>query len=262
MAQYWSVGHRIPKTLRRYLYGDRERWGLTADAADAEWQRWQGLFVEYYDATQKDGLPAYINDLGYAVLERLDLTDKVVLEIGPGDIGHTKFWRGKPKRFIALDTRQDFLDRTIARLEAEGVSCEAILVEEKSLAETLAKIEPVDVVLSFYALEHIYPLAPYLKIIQQAMRPGAILAGAIPTEGGFAWGVGRFCTSRRWVSKTYKLDYDKIICWEHPNFADSVMNTVDNLFEKQQVHYQPFRVPLIDPNFVISFIYRNGPEPH
>lgn len=130
MTHHWSLGHHIPKPFRRYLYGDREKWGLTADAGDAEWLRWQELFVEYYDATQKDGLPAYINDLGYAVLKDIDLTDKTVLEIGPGDIGHTKFWRGKPKNFIALDTRQDFLDRTSTRLKSQNVPCQAILCED------------------------------------------------------------------------------------------------------------------------------------
>ena len=59
------------------------------------------------------------------------------------------------------------------------------------------------------------------------LKYDCILVGAIPNEGGFAWGTGRFLSTRRFVHKNSKINYDKIICWEHVNFCDQILKKVD-----------------------------------
>jgi hypothetical protein len=37
------------------------------------------------------------------------------------------------------------------------------------------------------------------------------------------WGLGRMVTSRRWFKAHTTIDLNKLICWEHPNFAPTVL---------------------------------------
>jgi len=83
------------------------------------------------------------------------------------------------------------------------------------------------------------------------------LIGAIPAEGGLAWGVGRLLTSRRWLKANTGIDPDKLICWEHPNFADHILQALDRHFIKKTNRFWPFRLPFIDLNLVVQFIYSN-----
>jgi len=64
-------------------------------------------------------------------------------------------------------------------------------------------------------------------------------------------------TSRRWFKKNTNIDPDKIICWEHPNFADHIVRELDQMFTREAITYWPLPwLPLIDPNLVIRLCYR------
>ena len=113
-----------------------------------------------------------------------------------------------------------------------------------------------DLIMSFYSLEHIYPLDKYLEELNRVLRKNGRLIGAIPAEGGLAWGMGRYLTSRRWFLKNTTINPDKIICWQHPNFADHILSSLDEKFEKIKLAYWPMRVPIVDINLVVKFIYK------
>jgi SAM-dependent methyltransferase len=98
-------------------------------------------------------------------------------------------------------------------------------------------------------------LAPYLDEMLRVLKSGGRLVGAIPAEGGLAWGTGRFFTSRRWLRRNSSIDPDKIICWEHPNFADFLLNSLDERMTRQWLSYWPFGLASIDFNLVIRFIH-------
>jgi SAM-dependent methyltransferase len=115
----------------------------------------------------------------------------------------------------------------------------------------------VDVVVAFYSLEHIYPLVPQLRQFARVLTPGGILIGAIPTEGGLAWGLGRLLTSRRWLHRNTSIDPDKLICWEHPNFADHLLRDLASEFEPEHTQAWPIRaIRMIDVNLIVSFVHR------
>jgi hypothetical protein len=64
-------------------------------------------------------------------------------------------------------------------------------------------------------------------------------------------------TSRRWLKKNTGIDPDKIICWEHPNYADEILAELDQGMARHRVEYWPFSwLPHLDLNLVIRFIYR------
>lgn len=229
------IGRHLPKHLGNPLFGDRERHGVVADEDDADWIAWQSEYLNFYEATQKSGIGARINDAGYAVLSGLSLDGLHVAEIGPGSLPHRAFWQGTPRLFTAIDINERFLEMTAARA---GCPVETIMISKSDRCLSLAT-ESVDLLLSFYSLEHLHPLADYLKDYARILKPGGRIVGAIPNEGGLAWGLGRYLTSRRWIRKHTSIDYDKIICWEHPNFADTIIEELDRRFKRKAISMFP-----------------------
>ena len=248
----------LPKSLCTPLWGDRERWGFIPVLEDACWKEWQSRYTDFYQANQREGIGTWVNDAGYAVMSSIDLEGKRILEIGAGDIRHMKFWRGKPIEYVLVDASDEMMAFAKKRLEGR-VSYRTISVE-RNQSITLEDAS-VDVIVTFYSLEHLYPLRPYLDEFKRLLKPGGYLIGGIPAEGGLAWGCGRMLTSRRWFKKNTTIDPDKIICWEHPNFADQILGELDQVFKCETVQYWPLPwLPLLDPNLVIRLLYRKAPE--
>jgi len=188
-------------------------------------------------------------------MRNIDLTDKTVLEIGAGDIRHFRYWAGRPAKYLLADISFNMMEFAMERLGAQGVPYKTLMLQR----EQQLPLEDcsVDVIVSFYSLEHLYPLAPYLDEILRVLKPHGALIGAIPAEGGSAWGMGRILTSRRWFKKNTTIDPDKIICWEHPNFADEIIRMLDARMDRQCVSFWPVSwLPLLDPNLIIRFHYR------
>ena len=50
--------------------------------------------------------------MGYKILKNIDFSNKFILELGPGNLPHRKFWLNKPKKFYAIDTNEEFLSLT------------------------------------------------------------------------------------------------------------------------------------------------------
>lgn len=250
------VRNLLPGSLSSVLWGNRKKWGLTVKGDDSCWQEWEKTYLAFYSANQRAGVGTLVNEAGYRIMSRIEMAEKTVLEIGPGDIRHVAYWRSPhPSRYILADVQQEMLEKGAQKLADAGVASSSILLERDSATLPLPD-DSVDIVVSFYSLEHIYPLAPYLTEIHRVLRKGGTVIGAIPAEGGLAWGGGRFLTSRRWFKRNTTIDPDKIICWEHPNFADEILDDLGRLFFRRRTSYWPFPfMPLLDMNLVIRFIY-------
>ena len=215
---------------------------------------WLNRHSEIYMITQRQGVGTRVNDAGYRVMNNLNLDKKRVLEIGAGDIRHIRFWNGKPSEYILADISTKMMHLAKSKLDQSGITSQLLHLERDQ--PLMLEDNSVDVIVSFYSLEHLYPLRPYLENLKRVLRPGGILIGAIPAEGGLAWGTGRMLTSRRWLKKHTSIDPDKLICWEHPNFADQIISELDQLFLRSGVEYWPFRkISLIDINLIITFQY-------
>ena len=250
----FAIRHFMPHFFRARLWGDRERWGLTADEKDSCWQEWLDTYPAFYIANQREGIGTRVNDAGYRVMSGIDLTGKRVLEIGAGDIRHMPHWRGQPAEYLLADISADMMHFACKRLAEAGVSYKSLLVERHQPLPI--DDASVDVIVSFYSLEHLYPLRPYLDEMFRVLKPGGTLIGAIPAEGGLAWGGGRMITSRRWFKKNTGINPDKIICWEHPNFGDQIIEELDQVFDRQTVVHWPLRwPPFLDINLVLRFHY-------
>jgi SAM-dependent methyltransferase len=253
--KYPTLGYRLPHPLSAPLFGDRAKFGLVVQPEDPCWQEWQRAYLHFYFSTQKQSAGKLVNNAGYRVMRRINLTGKQVLEVGPGDINHTGWWRGMPARYVIADIQEAMLDLSRETLTARGIPHESRLLERADLGALPFEDREFDVVVSFYSLEHLHPLASYVDGILRVLKPGGTLIGAIPAEGGLGWGLGRFLTSRRWLKRNTSIDPDKLICWEHPNFADHLLATLDGRMRRQYLGFWPLAVPSIDLNLVIKFVY-------
>ena len=101
--KYFSIRKFLPYRIQIPLWGDRKKWGLTPIKKDKDWKEWQKTYDSFYSDNQRSGNGLKINDAGYKII--LDENDKSknILEIGPGDIRHLKYWKSKPKRYFLAD---------------------------------------------------------------------------------------------------------------------------------------------------------------
>lgn len=251
--RYPLIAGVLPRFIRKPLFGDRERWGLEASEDDTDWNAWQAAYLDFYGNTQKQGVGKIVNDAGYAILGQVSLDGQHVLEIGPGMLPHTRFWLGKPAHYTVADIKDEFLQGALKELAGNQVPATAI----RSLADRIARPDAsFDMVISFYSLEHIVRLEAFVEDIHRVLKPGGMLVGGIPCEGGLAWGLGRYLTSRHYIRRHFTFDPDKIICWEHPNFANRVLVQLDRRFSVVRKDYWPLKVPLLDINLICSFVYQ------
>ena len=246
----------LPRVLRSALFGDRERWGMIPQRDDPMWQEWIKREVEIYRTVQKTGLGNVVNEAGYTIMREVALAGKTILEVGPGDLPHHREWQGRPASYILVDQSSEFLASARERLGKLEIPIEEYSVDRFKPGELMLPKDCADIVLSFYSLEHLYPLETYVSQLASALKQGGLLVGSIPAEGGLAWGLGRLFTSRRWFRRHTTIDLDKIICWEHPNFADQILACLEKFFILQSIRYWPMRLPSIDGNLVVSFIMR------
>ena len=243
----------LPNFINKRLFGDRLRYGLKIKKSDKDWIKWQKNYELFHFKTQKKGIGKFVNDQGYKIIKEINLNNKVILEVGPGFISHKKYWEGKPKKFILCDINKNALN--FSKKKIGNITKSLHLKRSDKLP---IKKNSIDIILSFYSLEHLYNLDKNLMIYRKILKKNGIIVGALPCEGGFLYGVGRFFTSRRFIHKKKLFNYDKIICWEHPNFINEIFFKIKkNKFKIVKIVYFPFNFfRLYDLNFNVSFILR------
>lgn len=249
----FTIRKWVPNPLSAKLWGNRRKWGLEIDPNDSDWKEWQDTYTECYNVSQREGVGIRVNDAGYKVLNNINLEGKKVLEIGAGDIRHIKYWQGKPAEYILVDISLDMMAKAEESLRDNEVTYKKLLLERNQ--KLPLENNSVDYIVSFYSLEHLYPISSYLDDLHRVLSPGGKLLGAIPAEGGLAWGSGRLLTSARWFKNNTNINFEKIICWEHPNFADHVIDALDKKFNRKKLLFWPLRIPLVDMNLIVQFIF-------
>lgn len=246
----------VPYSIYKKIWGDRKKFGLQPEVQDSDWIVWlEKGFTDFYQNTQQHGIGDMVSRMAYPVISRIDFKGKQVLEVGPGIIRHLRYIENKPVKYTICDINKEVIRISQKQLADAGISCETILLGRENDGKLPIADESFDIVISFNSLEHLYPLDNYLIEIKRILKKGGQLIGGIPCEGGLAWGLGRFLTTRRYVHKNYEINYDKIICWEHPNFSDFIIDKLDTHFERKYLRLHPFSFLPIDFNLVASFIY-------
>ncbi len=244
----------LPSFLSIPLFGNRSLYGKSPWKNDKDWEKWQSIYPEvYYETQRKGGIQKIINDKGYKILEQVYLQDKTVAEIGPGGGYHLHSFKGTPRQYNVLDVCKDFFPNLQEKAAQNSIPLQCYLLDHGTSVLPLDSCSQ-DIVLSFYSLEHLDPLDVWLKEIHRVLRPEGIFVGAVPVEGGFAWGLGRYLSSRRILKNKFDLDIRKIVCWEHPNMIDEIIEGMDAFFQKVFIHKFPFPFFPLDFNLIAKFI--------
>ena len=254
---FHAWARHLPLPLARRLFGDRHRHGLVVQEDDPHWQQWLTTYARFYESNQRRGIGLRVNDAGYRVMRNIPLAGRRVLEIGPGDIRHHAHWLGRPASYTLFDVSAEMLAKGTSNLAAFGIDARRVLWN-RAASHWPFDDGAFDLIVSFYSFEHMYPFAPVLANLHRLLAPGGVIAGAIPCEGGLAWGLGRMLTSRRWFHRHTDIDPDKIICWEHPNFADGLLNDLTASFGPAHLTWWPWRIASIDLNLVVTFIFERN----
>ena len=253
--KYFTIEKVLPKRTRAFLFGDRERFGLTPPPDDPCWIEWKRKYPYYYSLHQKRLISRIVQNAGYKVISNVDIDDKKILEIGAGNLNHMELWRGKPGLYVVTDTNYEMLDYSVKKLKERNIKYSSKLINLSEQDLPFADHE-FDIVVAFYTIEHIHPLHDFLREILRVLKLGGQLVGAIPCDGGIMWGLGRLVTSRRKIMENKILDANKIFCWEHPNFASNILQTFDLLMDREHLRYWPYRFHNIDLNLIVDFIYK------
>jgi SAM-dependent methyltransferase len=245
----------LPPKIYNPLFGDRERFGLRPVENDECWIKYKKCIHDFYDDTQKNGVGEFVNVAGYKILEKVNLDGLKVLEVGPGDLRHTQHWRGIPKHYVLVDLYTDFLNTSSEKLTKLGVAHEKRITSREQMGALPSNDNEFDLIITFYSLEHLYPFDQHLNEMLRVLKPGGRVIGAIPAEGGLAWGLGRYLTTRRWFKNNTTINPDKIICWEHPTMADEILTSMSDKTKDAKLSFWPLKIPLIDINLVVKFIF-------
>lgn len=246
----------LPQSINNILFGKRNDYGTKVNTKDKDWIEWLKIYNDFYAETQKKGVGSFVNNSGYKILKEVDVTNKTILEIGPGSMHHLKYLIGTPKKYIIADVQKFFLQNSKTKLDNKNITNESIYISDRNSSE-IDGIEKnsIDIIVTFYSLEHLYKLKDNLLSYNQYLTEGGMIVGTVPCEGGLAWGFGRMLTSRRWMKKNTNIDPDKIICWEHPNFVSDIKFHLDNIFKLKKQKFFPFNITNGDFNLLFSFIY-------
>jgi len=244
-----------PYFIFKRLWGDRRQYGLVRDVKDIDFVKWLSVCHKFYSETQKGTLGVWVNHLGYKVTSSIDFKGKTIAELGPGVIEHTQYHLSKPVKYMLVDIDSVFLEKSKKILVEQGYGD----VETVASDGNTINIDDssLDIILTFNQLEHVTDLDNYVQEIKRVLKPGGLLVGAVPCEGGVAWGLGRFLTTRRYCKVNFDFNFDKVICWEHPNFVDHIKSVLGAHFKVVEKNYRPFAIPLMDINLVFSFVYEN-----
>tara|TARA_B100000767_G_C19773731_1_gene541436 strand:- start:776 stop:1543 length:768 start_codon:yes stop_codon:yes gene_type:complete len=231
----------IPYFIYKRLFGDRKRYYQKFDKNDKDWQLWIQNIAITYEHRDTGLIDRLLKGNGYKIInnEFVDFNNKDIIEIGPGVLPHEKFWLDKkPKSFDLIDSNFDFLKVCEKKLNIRNINNKKFLIKQASDINQIPS-ESYDYVLSFYSLEHVFDLEEYSVQINRILKKNGYLIFVIPNEGHLAWGLGRYLFTRNYVFNKLNLNYDKIICWEHPNYSDKIIKSLKNNLNLIKIQNMP-----------------------
>lgn len=196
---------------------------------------WRSVQHELLDYLYK-GLAGRFQVAGHRLIDRWArrYANGVVLEIGCGHGHHLRYSENSYPLYIGLDIENKFLrtlrERFLGMIVVNG-DAYALPFQDNS----------VDCVLSVYCFEHLRCLPECLAEIRRVLKLEGELLVSLPAEGGLLYGIGRWLTSKRYMERKYRIDYDTIVQWEHWNTCNETVNMIKTQFYINEIISLPFK---------------------
>lgn len=214
---------------------------LTAE--DRDIKKYLEISTEF-QASGYQGLVGYIQDMGHRWIAQQTLVG-LTLEIGFGSGRHSLFFTGRKRDYYVSEYSTRYCHSELWKnFKGYGICCDARnLPYCKSVFQT---------VISIYNLEHITELKHVLQEVYRVLKPGGQFLIALPCEDGLLWNIGRELTTRRQFQKQYKLNYDKVIAYEHVWDYRGILVVLQEskLFHIDAQHMFPFHLPTHHLNLI------------
>lgn len=240
---------RVPQTHRQ----------ISAPAAHTEdetWLLWQQYLARHYQGVFYEGNPLvrFINLSGHRLVEKpfgQEVRFERVLEVGCGSGEHLRFVRHAVGEYVLSDLNESLLE--LARAQ-HGKRRDVIfrVLDARRLPYPDGSF---DRLISVYNLEHLTDPHLVLKEWARVVRPDGVLSLAVPTEGGLAWSLGRYFSTRRTFRKL-GLNYDYIVAREHVNTCYRLRAFIRYYFPDRDECWFPTRMPSTHTNLVFACTIR------
>ena len=218
-------------------------------AEDPMWVRWNQEAPELYNkiAYGNNGIVTGVNLVCHKLMEGQFSRDQVfdrVIEVGAGTGKHLEFVRHRFASYLMTDISERHL-RQIA------INSPSVRIEVADAAFLPYENSSFDRLISVANLEHLPNPHLVLEEWRRVVRPGGTISISIPTEGGIAWNLGRYLTTRRYFRRM-GLDLDYIIAREHINACYRLVSLIRHYFPSRREIWWPFGIPSVNINLIYS----------
>jgi SAM-dependent methyltransferase len=181
------------------------------------------------------------------VAKRKKASDDLTLEIGAGLGAQLTYEvQSQNTKYIAMEYRWNMVQALRKRFP--NITC--CLGDCQGYLPLKAK--SMDRVVAIHVLEHLPNLPACIQAIQLILKDSGLFFVVIPCEGGMAYEIARYFTSRRMFEKRYRTPYKWFIRSEHVNTAWEILEELDKHFSVIETSYYPFHLPWIHLNAVIG----------
>ncbi|MCE7887427.1 MAG: class I SAM-dependent methyltransferase [Alphaproteobacteria bacterium PRO2] len=219
---------------------------------DKMWVSWQEAAPCIYDRIYYSGNPlvSKVNNAGHWLLEKSfgsDVHFDRVLEVGAGTGFHLEQVKHTFNEYMMTDISADLLDKARVR----HANRKNVGYEIQDATALKYPDNSFDRLISVYNLEHLPQPHRVLREWRRVLKPGGIISISIPLDGGIAWRLGRYLTTRRAFARE-GLDLNYIIAREHVNPSYNLISLIRHYFSDVQETYFPLRIPMVDLNLVYS----------
>ena len=217
---------------------------------DPNYQEWNRRLNQSLDYLYRSNpLISWVQNAGHRAIRSMCAAspDKLTLDMACGDGGHRPYmWR--PDRVVGVDLDQASLKTHHERYPnafAVRGDCYRLPFRDGVFER----------VINLYNLEHLVHLDFALEEANRVLRADGELCVSVPTEGGFAWVLGRrFTTARQFT--TDDLDYVRANSIDHCNCIWQIEKTLSRHFRFVERRLFPLGLPSYHVNIITTWLLR------
>lgn len=158
-------------------------------------------------------------------------TNYFLLDLGCGFGEHFKY-AGVKNRSIGIDINLDLLRSTIRDYPY-------VSLIQSDAARIPLRDHCVDCIVTLSVLEHISNIDACLFEMKRILKHRGKLIVGLPSDG-LLFNIGRAITVKKYITKKFHIDYEKLCSSEHVNELDSVVKKLRNSFTLCRARGVPF----------------------
>jgi len=204
-------------------------------------------YFEVMNQIQSDGyngIMGYIQDFGHKYVQNNINKNEKVLEIGFGKGRSSKYFKWEKKDYYPSELNEKYVTPQIWNSYKNATLADATNLPFED--------NYFDKVVTIYNLEHIEDTDKVLAELKRVLKKDGEVLIALPCEDGFLWNMGRELTTRRIFTKKYKINYDKVIAYEHVHNLEFLRRKIRESYFICEEKYYPFFIPSINMNLIYT----------